>query len=147
MSSSIVSVAYLNPGHVWQRVTFDDGTETIAPEPCETGWLSEEIGAWISEGGVKTAYVPPPITADDVRTEARRRILSRYPDWKQHNMTMRGVELQDIWRRLGAWTTAEQAEADALRAVADWIKSVRAASNVMEPSPPADYTADVHWPA
>jgi hypothetical protein len=84
-----------------------------------------------------------------VKAEARRRILERYPDWRQTNMVARGVELQDIWRTVGSWTAAEQAEADALKASWSWIKSVRAASDAIEAMAPipADYTADSYWPA
>lgn len=84
-----------------------------------------------------------------VKNEARRRILARYPDWKQTNMGARGLELQEIWRQAGAWTAEEQAEANALAAAWGWIKAVRAASDLIElMSPiPVDYAADVRWPA
>jgi hypothetical protein len=84
-----------------------------------------------------------------VKGEARARILARFPEWKQANMTARGVELQDIWRLGGSWTEQEQAEADALNAVWAWIKSVRAASDAIEvESPiPHDFTSDQYWPA
>ncbi len=84
-----------------------------------------------------------------VKMEARRRILARFPEWKQANMTARGVELQDVWRRVGSWTTAEQAEFNALAATWNWIKAVRAASDEiesMQPLPP-DYADDARWPA
>lgn len=84
-----------------------------------------------------------------VKNEARRRILARYPEWKQTNMVARGLELQEIWRQAGAWTAEEQAEANALAAASGWIKAVRAASDLIElMSPiPVDYAADVRWPA
>lgn len=84
-----------------------------------------------------------------IKTEARRRILARLPDWKQANMTARGVELQDIWRRNGAWTPEEQREADALNATWSWIKAVRDASNAIEAldAVPDDFDADKRWPA
>lgn len=84
-----------------------------------------------------------------VKSEARRRILAAFPDWKQANMTARGVELQDIWRRKGNWTVQEQAEADALQAAWDWIKSVRAASDAIEALQPipGDYAENKRWPA
>lgn len=84
-----------------------------------------------------------------VKLEARRRILERFPEWKQTNMTARGVELQDVWRRVGSWTINEQAEADALAAAWDWIKAVRAASDAIETMQPipADYADNARWPA
>jgi hypothetical protein len=51
-----------------------------------------------------------------IKAECQRRIHARYPQWKQANMTARGVELQDLWRAVGSWTAAEQAEADTLKA-------------------------------
>jgi hypothetical protein len=64
-------------------------------------------------------------------------------------MTARGVELQDIWRTVGSWTAAEQAEADALKSAWAWIKAVRAASDTLEAMVPipVDYTSDSYWPA
>lgn len=84
-----------------------------------------------------------------VKGEGRRRILARYPDWKQTNMVARGVELQEIWRQSGSWTAEEQAEANALAAAWGWIKSVRAASDLIElMSPiPTDFDANDRWPA
>jgi hypothetical protein len=84
-----------------------------------------------------------------VKDEARRRIIAAFPDWKQTNMVARGVELQDVWRRTGSWTTDEQVEADALQAAWDWIKSIRDASDVIEALDPipADFDADARWPA
>src|SRR5262245_47101253 len=45
-----------------------------------------------------------------VKDEARRRILARYPDWKQANMTARGIELVHAQAGKG-WTAEEKAEA------------------------------------
>ena len=47
-------------------------------------------------------------------------------------MLAASVILQDTWRRNGVWTEEEQAQADALNAAWDWIKSVRAHSNALE---------------
>lgn len=92
--------------------------------------------------------IPTPVAAD-VKDECRRRILAAYPEWKQTNMTARGVELQDVWRRVGSWTTGEQSEADALASAWGWIKAVRAASDVIEAMQPipADYADNSRWPA
>jgi hypothetical protein len=94
----------------------------------------------------------PAASANDVRLEAQRRIMALVGATdlngciiKQLNANMRANELNDI-RHDREWTTAEAAEAAALRGMADMIKAIRAASNVLEPSPPADFTADTHWP-
>jgi len=71
-----------------------------------------------------TAWAP---TAENVRIEAARRILAEYPEWKQLNLIRKG----------GATLTA----------MSDRIDAIRAASNLMEASPPSDYTDDVNWPS
>lgn len=93
--------------------------------------------------------VPQPPSVHDVKAEARRRILGRFPDWKQQNMTARGVELQDVWRREGKWDAAETDEADALAAAWTWIKAVRSRSGEIEAMNPipVDFAADARWPA
>lgn len=101
---------------------------------------------------VVISYVASPRSREEciaaVKNEARRRILDRFPEWKQANMTARGVELQDIWRRVGSWTEGEQAEADALTGAWAWIKAVRSASDEIEAleAVPVDFDADKRWP-
>lgn len=84
-----------------------------------------------------------------IKLEARRRILERFPDWKQTNMTARSVELQDIWRLVGKWTEQEQAEADGMKAAWAWIKAIREASNAIEAleAVPVDFDSDERWPS
>jgi hypothetical protein len=45
-----------------------------------------------------------------------------------------------------ALTDAELIESAALQARFDAIKALRAASNALEPNPPADYQDNSHWP-
>lgn len=94
----------------------------------------------------------PYVSADDVRAEAQRRIIALVgaPDLtscmiKQMNANMRANELNDI-QHSRELTAEEAAEANALRSLATQIKSIRAASNVLEPNPPQDYTDDKYWP-
>ena len=101
---------------------------------------------------VRIVRSSPPPTADHVRSEAQRRIITLVGAMdltacliKQLNANMRANELNDI-RHGRALTPEEEAEATALRALADKIKAIRAASNVLEPSPPEDYALDSHWP-
>lgn len=75
---------------------------------------------------------------DRVNALAGEKILSVYPDWKQRNMTARMVELV----RDGQ---AGSTEGQQLAAVWDWIKSVRAASNVANSAIASATTgADIH---
>ncbi len=91
--------------------------------------------------------------ADDVREEAQRRIITLTGTQdiigcliKQHNAQMRATELTLIQAQGGTWTAEQAAEAAALQSLALQIKAIRAASNVLEPNPPADYTDDKYWP-
>lgn len=67
-----------------------------------------------------------------IKTDAGAKITKAYPMWKQANMTARGVELTRVKAEGVAWSTAEQAEADALDAAWSWVKSIRAASDTAE---------------
>lgn len=96
---------------------------------------------------------PPPPTADSVRAEAQRRIIALTGATdinscfaKQLNAQMRATELTLVRALGGTWTPEQAAEAASLQALADTIKAIRAASNVMEPNPPSDYTSNSHWP-
>jgi hypothetical protein len=94
----------------------------------------------------------PYVSINDVRAEAQRRIIALVgaPDLtscmiKQMNANMRANELNDI-QHSRELTAEEAAEANALRSLATQIKSIRAASNVLEPNPPPDYADDKYWP-
>lgn len=91
-----------------------------------------------------------------VKVEAQRRIIALTGASnlnaclvKQMNALMRGTELTNKLTSGGVLTAAEDAEADALQAMADKIKAVRAASNTIEALDPipADFDAAMRWPA
>lgn len=95
----------------------------------------------------------PAASIDDVRAEAQRRIIALTGTQdiigcliKQHNAQMRATELTLIQAQGGTWTEEQAAEATALQSLALQIKAIRAASNVLEPNPPADYDDDRYWP-
>jgi hypothetical protein len=76
-----------------------------------------------------------------VKAEARARILARFPEWKQANMTARGVELSHALHTR-TWTAEEQGEVAVLQSDWDWIKAVRAHSDALEAAlDPADAAA------
>lgn len=112
----------------------------------------EGVPTWTwSEAGIESLRA---CRIAEVKAEAGRRILARYPTWKQANMNMRATELVDA--RVDRELTAEETtEREALLAAAEWIKSVRAASDAIEAALPDDAeglcafvaaTAD-GWPA
>lgn len=102
---------------------------------------------WTYDGSSFAVPVLPTPSTGDIKREAMRRILGKYSDWKQRNMTTRGVELQDLWRQNGSWTSGQTSEDTALKAAWAWIDSVRAASDTLESSLPRDYQDDSHWPS
>ncbi len=106
-----------------------------------------KFDAWIAAGNTPDPVDPVIVTTDMVKAEARRRILDNFPEWKQANMTARMVELNKIRADAGSWTANEQTEVAAIQSAWDWVKSVRAASDGLELSLPADYLDDGHWPA
>jgi hypothetical protein len=90
-----------------------------------------------------------------VKDEAQRRIiaLTGADDLtatmiKQLNASMRATEFNNKLATGGTLTTEEQAEATALQALADAIKAIRAASNVLEAMDPipSDYDDNSNWP-
>lgn len=86
-----------------------------------------------------------------VKTYAGELILARYPEWKQRNMTMRSLTLQNTT----PLTDDEQAELASISAAWDWIESVRTASDQVEADLLAmgiatameyDISTSAHWP-
>ena len=119
----------------------DDGGTFIPVNPLNKDYRKlQALGVQIGDP------MRPTPTADDVRAEAYRRITDFMPDWRQRNALARSQELQEL-REERALTVDEDAEAQTIHAAWEWIKSVRAASNILEPDPPADYRDDIHWPA
>lgn len=110
---------------------------------------ADEIGAILGRP-VEFVHAPAPVTADHVRAEAQRRMMlatgARDPAHLAiviQNNTREQVRLL----RSPAMTAEEAARAAELGALDDRIEAIRAASNALEPSPPADYRDDRHWPA
>ena len=96
----------------------------------------------------KQAELEAEARIDAVKAEARRRITQRFPDWKQANMTARGVELTFKLAQGQSLDAQEAAEVAALQAALAWIKAVRAASDAIEALAPmpADFASDTYWP-
>jgi hypothetical protein len=136
-----------NPAKGWRWLPVED-----APQPDHPGKLENASSAYaVSDGKVVQQWEvtrrPLAEQHQAVKDEARRRILARYPEWRQANMTARGVELT-LAKIAREWTPDEQAEADVLQGDWDWVKAVRSASDDIEAmSPiPADFRDDKHWP-
>lgn len=94
----------------------------------------------------------PLVTADDVRAEASRRMQAlvgarsaAHLDMIVANGTREAVRLLRF-KAERPWTAEEAARAAELEQLEAAIEAIRAASNLMEPAPPADYADDSHWP-
>lgn len=103
---------------------------------------------------------PKPATSADVKLEAGRRILEKLPSWKQSNLIAREAELiategghlrdsNGVKLPARELTDDEVSELVYIKALWDWVKTVRAASGVIEQSPPAisELRTDNRWPA
>lgn len=74
---------------------------------------------------------------EEIKAEAARRILDLYPDWKQRNMTARGVVLLRT-RLTREWSTQEAAEAAALDDAWAAVEAIRTRSDDIEAAVPVD---------
>lgn len=79
-----------------------------------------------------------------IKEEAGRRIIAKYPEWKQRNMLARSLELTNKVAMTGTLTGDEQAEVAAMQVVWSWIKDVRDVSSLAESS--GTQPQDINWP-
>ena len=114
-----------------------------------------EVGASRLAGLVPdgTAVVAAP-SADDVRAECQRRIhLVLGARDQEHALVIQTRAHEEAIRILDKKSSGEplaadeQAAAARFRAVQAELAVLRAASNAMEASPPADFAADARWAA
>ena len=144
-----VSVGKRDDKATW-RVVFADGTQWVyGSDPSKDTATQQAVRTVIASFDYNS------ITIEVVKTEAQRRIIALTGKTtlqdcmiKQFNALMRAGQLTDKRVNVGALTAEEEAEAVRLRALADQIKAIRAASDAIEAmSPiPADYAADSRWP-
>lgn len=90
----------------------------------------------------------------ETKAEAQRRIYALLPQWRQANLTARGVELNTKLLMGGTLTQAEKDEQTAGFALWEKVKAIRAASNQIEQdiqasADPAsfDVVGSARWPA
>lgn len=95
-------------------------------------WLvSDEVAAQQVLGALDAVAVLRQQAIAGIKTEAGRRIEAVAPEWRQRNMTARGLELLMLGMQR-AFTADEAAEIVVIESVWISIKAVRAASNVIE---------------
>lgn len=90
-------------------------------------------------------------TADDIRMEARRRIMillgARDPKHLDILISNGAREAIRLLRKPEAnWTLEETASARKLEQIDTAIQAISTASNVLEAAPQEDYADDRHWP-
>ena len=144
--------------HLWKPIEGDapsyDTFRQSLSTPTETIEADRVLRTWV------VSDVSTDNLRNMVKAEARRRILTRFPDWKQSNMIARSAELARIQSGLmrdangelvatRTLTSEELAEEQAINLAWAWIKAVRAASDSIELiNPiPSDYASDARWPA
>lgn len=118
----------------------------------------EAVKVWEAEGNTVAAPIAPLLTATDVRLEASRRMQllvnardAAHLEQIIANGNREAIRLQNIRLEFLAgdgpdWTAEQTARAAQLKQFDIAIEAIRAASNVMEPDPPADYADNSHWP-
>lgn len=127
------------------ELKYKDSNNTV--HQIEEGYehLLPSGGVKITDAEAAVLLTPPPPTAQEitaqVKAEAQRRILAILPQWKQANLTARGVELSTKMLMGGTLTQAEKDEMEAGFALWDKVKAIRAASDLIEQNPLLE------WPA
>ncbi len=159
--SDVVSIRDGRVAQKWERTTLAAVRAKLArlgPEQPAASLLEVPPGS-VSCGmlydGASFAPPPPPVpTADDVRSEAARRMQALvgardavHLDIVISNANREAIRL--LRKGTANWTDAEAARAAQLEAADQMIEAIRAASNVLEMADPipADFTDDRYWPA
>jgi len=88
----------------------------------------EQVAAWEPQWKAEQAV-------KDINAEAYARIVAIAPEYMQRNMTARGLEITQKLVAGDALTQDEIDERDAIQAVWDQVKAIRAAANTMTSDP------------
>ncbi len=133
-------------GHFRRCVAPGDDISTLpqkSRDEIKAHWAGMNMSDWQA-----IAHPPsPPVTSADIKAEAERRILAVLPEWKQRNLTARGVELVLALIKNKGWTAAEAIEAAAIQGQWDKVKAIRARSDELEQTLPTDFADNGHWTA
>lgn len=114
---------------------------------------------WEAAHGEAPRIPAPAPTAADVRIEASRRMQALFDARDAAHLAVVVSNAQRESARLYAvllgipgvvtardWTADEASRAAQLHGADAAMEAIRAASNRLEPAPPADFTQDSHWP-
>ena len=133
--------------------TIPAGAVEITPATYQTLMDAQAAGQEIVDDGngnpIAQNYVH---TADELKEQtkgiANNKIIAIASEWKQRNMIARSLELEREDRTNGPLSAAEQAELDAMTAIWDRIKAIRAHSDTLEADIDTDINTDINagWP-
>jgi len=144
-----ITATYSTPDHTSIVAEIDGISFAVPADPANRHFrlIVDGDAATGTAPTVIAPYAPPPVTVDDVKEEAGRRILERYPDWYQRNMIADAVTLAEIG---AANRTAEQnARVVELNSAWGWVTAVRVRSNELEANLSLVQGAvsdDLNWP-
>ena len=148
---SISSARFTAPDKESVLVTYSDGMVRTVPVVSN----NREYAALIASGVAISEFTNTPHTADDVRTEASKRLQAFFSARDAANLEIiiingvrEATQYHNLERQGVVWTGQQAYRALVLAVSYDFIEEVRAASNVMEVMDPIpdDYAADKHWP-
>ena len=142
----------LYPNVRWLAIMDDSTAEKTLS--TVVGWPSDVPKPTVAELEVAVITVIRVIKIAECKAEAQRRIYAILPQWKQANLTARGVELNAKMLTGGTLTQAEKDERTAGFALWEKVKAIRAASNLIEQdilasADPANFDVanSPRWPA
>lgn len=146
----IISDDTLSRFNVYTYVVADRPSYDKATQRIEHSSFDNSSGSWVLTW-VTVAKTPAELEeytatmVSKVKAEARRRILTILPEWKQRNLTARAAELSI--KGVTNWTSEEQLEYDNGQELWNEIKVLREKSNILEAlSPiPENYSDDSYW--
>lgn len=116
--------------------------QDLVDHPDQRRWNGAEI--------VHFDQPPPPVTVDQVKIEANRRILAIMPAYKQNNALAFAAEtMMQYGADPADWPPERQAMQAEATAAWTAIKAIRTRSDEIEAMNPipADYADDDYWPA
>jgi hypothetical protein len=88
-------------------------------------WLSDKPRPTDAEIAAAALPAAKAAKTQQIKAAARARILARYPEWRQANLTARAVELVSLGQTTGP-------EWGQMQAIWNWIKATRARSDLLE---------------
>lgn len=147
-----ISAKYAGPEHTTVAFTVD-GVTRYVPADWRGEFRMEHVDGGgvvglLARGGSVSPYAAPPLTIDEVKAEAHRRIVAVMPEHKQRNLTALALEtMQEHGTNPALWPAGLKAINDVAKAKWGQIKDLRTKSDEIEAMNPIpnDFTDDSYW--